>query len=155
MPYKKHNRRKLPSLQTTFIKLWCIQHFQKKKVEGGARESRGTRKRIVEKHTVSTLNPMVGMVVTTSPSFNLYRMVVLPAASRPTMRIRMSFLLTRRLHTCEKRFPIVYIGCEQGLVVEISQRHLPAWRKPREKKKRYDKILFNKWKKGPSSLNLI
>ncbi len=27
---------------------------------------------------------MVGMVVTISPSFNLYRMVVLPAASRPT-----------------------------------------------------------------------
>ena len=28
--------------------------------------------------------PMVGMVVTISPSFSLYRMVVLPAASRPT-----------------------------------------------------------------------
>ena len=27
---------------------------------------------------------MVGMVVTISPSFSLYRMVVLPAASRPT-----------------------------------------------------------------------
>jgi hypothetical protein len=51
--------------------------------------------------TVSTLNPelnqysgcslrcrlglpIVGMVVTISPSFNLYKMVVLPAASRPT-----------------------------------------------------------------------
>ena len=30
--------------------------------------------------------PMVGMVVTISPSFSLYRMVVLPAASRPTCR---------------------------------------------------------------------
>lgn len=29
-------------------------------------------------------SPMVGMVVTISPSFSLYRMVVLPAASRPT-----------------------------------------------------------------------
>ena len=29
---------------------------------------------------------MVGMVVTISPSFNLYRIVVLPAASRPTRR---------------------------------------------------------------------
>lgn len=28
--------------------------------------------------------PIVGMVVTISPNFNLYRMVVLPAASRPT-----------------------------------------------------------------------
>ena len=33
---------------------------------------------------------MVGMVVTTSPSLSLYRMVVLPAASRPTMRMRIS-----------------------------------------------------------------
>ena len=30
--------------------------------------------------------PMVGIVVTISPSFSLYRMVVLPAASRPTWR---------------------------------------------------------------------
>jgi hypothetical protein len=30
---------------------------------------------------------MVGMVVTISPSFSLYRMVVLPAASRPTCRV--------------------------------------------------------------------
>lgn len=36
--------------------------------------------------------PMVGMVVTISPSFSLYRMVVLPAASRPTIRIRISRL---------------------------------------------------------------
>ena len=31
---------------------------------------------------------MVGMVVTISPSFSLYRMVVLPAASSPTCRDR-------------------------------------------------------------------
>jgi len=35
--------------------------------------------------------PMVGMVVTISPSFSLYRMVVFPAASRPTIRMRISF----------------------------------------------------------------
>ena len=29
--------------------------------------------------------PMVGMVVTISPSLSLYKMVVLPAASRPTV----------------------------------------------------------------------
>ncbi|KAJ7692222.1 hypothetical protein B0H17DRAFT_1061617 [Mycena rosella] len=45
--------------------------------------------------TVSTLKPIVGMVVTISPSFSLYSMVVLPAASRPTIRIRTSFLLKR------------------------------------------------------------
>ncbi len=32
--------------------------------------------------------PIVGIVVTISPNFNLYRIVVLPAASSPTMRIR-------------------------------------------------------------------
>lgn len=39
--------------------------------------------------TVSTLNPIVGMVVTTSPNFNLYRIVVFPAASKPTINIRL------------------------------------------------------------------
>lgn len=34
---------------------------------------------------------MVGMVVTISPSFSLYRIVVLPAASRPTIKILISF----------------------------------------------------------------
>ena len=32
--------------------------------------------------------PIVGIVVTTSPNFNLYKMVVFPAASRPTARGR-------------------------------------------------------------------
>ena len=36
-----------------------------------------------EEHELTNL-PMVGMVVTISPSFNLYKIVVLPAASRPT-----------------------------------------------------------------------
>lgn len=36
--------------------------------------------------------PIVGMVVTISPSFSLYRIVVFPAASRPTIRILISFL---------------------------------------------------------------
>lgn len=42
--------------------------------------------------TVSTLKPIVGIVVTISPSFNLYSIVVFPAASRPTIRILISFL---------------------------------------------------------------
>lgn len=33
---------------------------------------------------------MVGIVVTISPSFSLYKMVVFPAASRPTIRILIS-----------------------------------------------------------------
>ena len=34
--------------------------------------------------THSTLKPIVGIVVTISPSLSLYKIVVLPAASRPT-----------------------------------------------------------------------
>jgi len=44
-----------------------------------------------------TPSPMVGIVVTISPSFNLYRIVVLPAASRPTIKILISFFPKRLL----------------------------------------------------------
>ena len=37
--------------------------------------------------TLSTLKPMVGMVVTTSPNLSLYSTVVLPALSNPSMMI--------------------------------------------------------------------
>merc|ERR1719469_286679 len=57
--------------------------------------------------TVSTLKPTVGIVVTTSPSLNLYKMVVLPAASRPTMRMRFSCLVMRRSQILEKLKPMV------------------------------------------------
>lgn len=71
---------------------------------------------------------MVGIVVTISPNFNLYKMVVLPnrkrislscflfilsfydklpAASRPTIKIRISFLPKRFLNRFAKAFPIV------------------------------------------------
>lgn len=50
---------------------------------------------------------MVGMVVTISPSFSLYRMVVFPAASRPTIRILISFLPKRPLNKLAKTFPMV------------------------------------------------
>jgi len=59
--------------------------------------------------TVSTLKPMVGMVVTISPSLSLYKIVVLPAASRPTIRMRISFLEKRRLNTLWKA-PMVTDG---------------------------------------------
>lgn len=42
--------------------------------------------------TVSTLKPTVGMVVTEWPSFSLYKMVVLPAASSPSIKILISLL---------------------------------------------------------------
>ena len=59
--------------------------------------------------------PIVGMVVTISPSFRLYRMVVLPAASRPTIRILISFLPHRRSNSLEKVRPMLAVGCDVRL----------------------------------------
>ena len=39
----------------------------------------------------SEIIPIVGIVVTISPSFSLYRIVVFPAASKPTIKILISF----------------------------------------------------------------
>ena len=50
---------------------------------------------------------MVGMVVTISPSFSLHRIVVFPAASRPTMRMHISFLPKRPLKRLAKMFPML------------------------------------------------
>ena len=57
--------------------------------------------------TVSTLKPMVGIVVTISPSLSLYRIVVLPAASRPTIRILISFFPNSPLNRFVNTFPIL------------------------------------------------
>lgn len=54
--------------------------------------------------------PMVGIVVTISPSFSLYRIVVFPAASRPTIRIRISFFPHSLSKSFEKVRPIVICG---------------------------------------------
>ena len=43
--------------------------------------------------------PMVGTVATKSPSFNLYKMVVFPESSRPSIRI----LMSRFARTCLTR----------------------------------------------------
>jgi hypothetical protein len=59
--------------------------------------------------------PIVGMVVTISPSFSLYRMVVFPAASRPTIRILISFLPHRRSNSLEKVRPILAVVCDVRL----------------------------------------
>ena len=50
------------------------------------------------------------MVVTISPNFNLYRMVVLPAASRPTIRIRISFLPHSLSNNFEKVRPMLTVA---------------------------------------------
>lgn len=50
--------------------------------------------------TVSTLKPMVGTVSTTSPSFSLYRMVVLPAASVATGKKAFSENFAQIPHHC-------------------------------------------------------
>ena len=63
--------------------------------------------------TVSTLKPMVGMVVTISPSLSLYRIVVLPAASRPTIRMRISCFENKRLNTLWKA-PILASALESS-----------------------------------------
>jgi len=54
--------------------------------------------------------PIVGIVVTISPSFSLYRIVVFPAASRPTIRILISFLPQRRSNSLENVIPML-AGC--------------------------------------------
>lgn len=54
--------------------------------------------------------PMVGMVVTISPSFSLYRMVVFPAASRPTIKMRISFFPIRLLRRFPKIFPMITVA---------------------------------------------
>jgi hypothetical protein len=60
---------------------------------------------------------MVGMVVTISPSFSLYRMVVFPAASKPTMRMRISFFPHSLSKSFENVRPMIAVGmCCAGVV---------------------------------------
>lgn len=64
--------------------------------------------------------PIVGIVVTISPNFNLYRIVVLPAASRPTIKILISFLPKRPLNNVANIFPMVGIYICQDLNTSIN-----------------------------------
>jgi hypothetical protein len=57
---------------------------------------------------------------TISPSFSLYKMVVLPAASSPTIKIRISFLENRLLNKLWKD-PILRSRGVQG-AISLSQR---------------------------------
>lgn len=54
--------------------------------------------------------PMVGMVVTISPSLSLYRIVVFPAASKPTIRMRISFFPHSLSNSFENVRPMVVVG---------------------------------------------
>lgn len=53
--------------------------------------------------------PMVGIVVTISPNLSLYRIVVLPAASKPTINILISFLPKRPLNKFPITFPMLLL----------------------------------------------
>lgn len=57
-------------------------------------------------YNVGDDSPMVGIVVTISPSLSLYKMVVFPAASSPTIRILISFFPNNLLKRLAK-FPIL------------------------------------------------
>ena len=63
--------------------------------------------------------PIVGIVVTISPSLSLYRMVVFPAASKPTIKMRISFLPHSLSKSFENVRPMVAVGAR----VESARRN--------------------------------
>lgn len=89
---------------------WCTRSNCEKNVKN--QDSKHCQKQITDvkkkKKNMSSAVPIVGMVVTISPSLSLYRMVVLPAASRPTMRILISFFPNKPLNRFAKTFPMLY-----------------------------------------------
>ena len=68
--------------------------------------------------------PMVGMVVTISPSLSLYRIVVFPAASKPTIKIRISFFPHSLSNSFENVRPMITTCgyCVENVEVSESQR---------------------------------
>ena len=68
---------------------------------------------------------MVGMVVTISPSLSVYKMVVLPAASRPTIKMRISFL-PKKSNSFEKLKPIFW-NQELKKSPDNSQKRARGW----------------------------
>lgn len=67
--------------------------------------------------------PIVGIVVTTSPSLSLYKIVVFPAASRPTIRILISFF-PNILNKFAKTFPMVAAnGTVLWLEKKVKEKH--------------------------------
>jgi hypothetical protein len=72
--------------------------------------------------------PIVGIVVTISPSFNLYRMVVLPAASSPTTRREEQPSAAANTHSDQSQ------RRERGIknVVSFVEKHVRQVTQPRE-----------------------
>lgn len=67
------------------------------------------------------------MVVTISPNFSLYRIVVLPAASKPTMRIRICFFPKIREKSADTVRPMAGpggggAGTDAGCGLELAGR---------------------------------
>lgn len=89
--------------------------------------------------TVSTLNPMardqagkhvLGMVEITSPSCRRYKIVVFPALSRPSIKIRMGAWRRHRKrasYSDEKVTPMAiraYLRLRRDVVTTVEQRHV-------------------------------
>lgn len=66
-------------------------------------------------------SPIVGIVVTISPSLSLYKMVVLPAASRPTIKILISFLAKSRLNNFVNVNPILPGSRSLNIINTVNQ----------------------------------
>ena len=64
--------------------------------------------------------PMVGMVVTTSPNFNLYNIVVFPAASRPFER-HLENVIIAELHQVHIG---LYVGKFMSVFIVISHDYI-------------------------------
>lgn len=76
-------------------------------------------------YNVGDDSPMVGIVVTISPSLSLYKMVVFPAASSPTIRILISFFPNNLLKRLAK-FPILsHLQEEKLSVCKVSDNVIP------------------------------
>ncbi len=59
---------------------------------------------------------MVGMVVTISPSLSLYKMVVFPAASRPTIRIPAKPFCVRGFVVAVHNFELGWRCCDHSRI---------------------------------------
>lgn len=89
---------------------------------------------------------MVGIVVTISPSFSLYKIVVLPAASKPTMRMRISFFPKIELIQRERLRPILKNYTRKRVVrMPNGVQVLLLMLKEEERKRRANYKGVNKW----------
>lgn len=69
---------------------------------------------------------LVGIVTTTSPRCILYKSDVLPAASRPTIKIRAGFFDLKRAEIFANKFPIFELKYEFTMLRNI-ERMESSW----------------------------